>query len=368
MFTKFRLASTLIVLSGVLPLTASAENGTIHLENGIDLTPSLVLGYRNNDNLLYAQDIELDTQQTRIGAALLAELKSGRTEYAFNYEGNWLQYNDSSTDNSDNHFLSFSIDTAASESSGLSARILYNRVHEERGQGISQGIATTLLDPVEYEDKGGELGWKYTLLADKVWFEAGISYLATDYKTQIELTDGKDKDTLTSQLSFHWVTGNESSVFLQGRHTKIDYDDDHLAGPTRDGDDYRALVGLRWQRGELGAGSIGVGYQNKKFDSPVREDFNGLSWELGLEWNPLDRIGFQIESSRASVEPPLNGDYIRQILHDLGVSYDLSEFLALQFSYRYLDHQYIGVDRDEDTSTYGVESVSYTHLTLPTRS
>lgn len=355
MFTKFRLTSIFIALSGLLPLTSFAENGVIHLENGIDLTPSLVLGYQHNDNLLHAQDTELDSPQTRITTALLAELKSGRTEYTLDYEGNWGQYNDSSTDNYDNHFVMFSVDTVASESNELGGKILYNRFHEQRGKGVSQGLGTFLSEPLELESRGGEITWKYILSPERVWVDVSVNYLATDYKTAIALTEGKDRDNLTSQLTFSWMTGTESSLFLQGRHSKIDYDDDHLAGPGRDGDDYRALVGVRWQRGELGAGSFSVGYQNKQFDNPFREDFNGLSWELGLEWNPLDRLALQIESSRASVEPPLDGDYIRQILHDVGVSYDFSELIALQLNYHYLDQQYFGIARDEDTNSYSAE-------------
>lgn len=355
MFTRFRLTPTLFVLSGVLPLTAVAENGTIHLENGVDLTPSVILQYGNNDNLLHAEDSELDTQQSRVSAALLAQFKSGRTEYALEYQSRFGQFQDSSADNYDDHEIQLSIDTVASEYSELEARFFYSRLHEKRGQGLSQGLGATIAEPIEFEDKGAELSWKYSILADKAWLEARVNYLATEFKSDIALANGKDRGNLTSQLGFHWVTGTQSSIFIQGRHTRIDYDDSDNAGPSRDGDDYRALVGVRWQRGELGSGSFGIGYQNKRFDNPLREDFNGLSWEVGVEWNPLERVSFQLDSSRASVEPPLDGDYIKQVLHIGKVGYDFSEFVTLLFNYRYLDQQYIGIDRNEDTSSYGAE-------------
>lgn len=355
MFIKSRLASTLLLVTAVQSHVSHAEMGTIQLENGIDLTPTLKLDYWQNDNLLFAQDDELDSGQSLITTSLLAELKRGRTEFAFDYEGRWGNAQDSSIDRYDDHLLQLRIDTVPSESSELTSRIYYSRLHEPRGQGISQGFGVTLPEPIEYVDKGGELGWVLSFLSERFWLDTLIALQATEYQNATELTSGLDRDNFTSQLALHMETGSGSSVFLQGRYTKIDYDDGQSGGISRDGDDYRALIGMRWQRGELGAGSIGVGYQDKRFESDLRQDFTGLSWEVGLEWNPVERVNLGFDSSRASVEPPLNGDYIRQINHGLRIDYEFTDRLSFTTNIQYLDQKYVGVERDEETTTYGGE-------------
>lgn len=358
MCIKLRLVTAAVAVTSFLPFHSLAENGQIRLENGIDLTPTLTLGYWNDDNIIRSERNRFDSGLARVGVGLLSELKAGRTEYQLHYQGDWGSFQDSSIDNYDDHRIDFGFNTVVSEANELAFNVHFLRGHESRGEGLSQGtVAETLSEPVEYENKGFKVDWTYHFLVERVWLEALSQYSDTEYKNTPILSDGRDRDELTTQASIYWQAGTGSSFFIQGRHTLIDYDDDFLGDLSRDGDDYRLLVGVRWQRGDLGYGTIGVGYQNKKFDEDRRENFNGFSWEIGLAWNPLDRLGFELESSRASVEPPLDGDYIRQISHALSMDYEFSERLSLSSHIDYLDQNYVGFEREEERTSYGVSLV-----------
>lgn len=358
MCIKLRLVTAIVAVTGFLPSHSYAENGKIKLENGIDLTPSITLGYWNNDNIIRSESNRFDSGEARVGTGLLAELKRGRTEYRLSYEGTWGSFNDSSTDNYDDHRIDFGFDTVASEANDLSVNFHFLRAHEDRGQGLSQGtVAEMLSEPVEYENSGFELDWVYHFLVDRLWLEATSRYSDTEFKNTEFLANGRDRDELTTRASINWRAGTGSSFFVQARHILIDYDDDFLGELSRDGDDYQVLAGLRWQRGDLGYGTIGVGYQNKQFDEDRRENFTGFSYEVGLAWNPLERLGFELESSRASVEPPLDGDYIRQISHALSMDYQFSERVSLSTHIDYLDQNYVGFEREEERTNYGVSLV-----------
>ncbi|MCY7296107.1 outer membrane beta-barrel protein [Alteromonas sp. a30] len=353
MFTKLRFAAAVMAVSGFIPTCSYAANGVIGLDNGIDLTPSITLGYWNNDNITASEFNRSSSGEARMRANVLAELKQGRTEYSLNYNGVLGRYDDSEN-NYDDHQLNLGISTVASSTSELSGSFHYARLHEARGTGLSQGLAELINTPVEFDNLGFDLNWKYSFLAERFWMEAALSYLEKEYQNAEVLSANLDNDQLQSQVSLFWRTGNESSIFVQGRHTLIDYDDDSLEEFTRDGNDYRLLAGLRWSRGALGYGSLGFGFQKKQFDSALREEFNGFSWEVKLAWNPLERLGFEVESSRASVEPPLNGDYVRQISHALSMGYNVSERIRLTSYIDYADLRFVGIERDEEKTNFGV--------------
>lgn len=355
MCIKSRLATSFLLFTGALPLYSQAEMGSIKLDNGIDLTPVLTLDYVNNDNVLYAETNEVDAWLSQISTGLLAELKHGRSEFSLDYKGQWGSYSSSSTDNFSDHRIQFDFLTVPAEQSDLYASLYYSKQHENRGQGLSQGFGADLLEPVEYDDIGGEIGWKFSLLAERVWLDTKLGFQNKEYQNLPQYTKNKDRDNVSVQLGLFWQTGTGSQVFLRGQHTRIDYDDQALGELSRDGDDYRTMAGIRWQRGELGAGNIGIGYQHKTFDSSLRNDFNGLSWDIGLEWSPLERLQFNLDSRRASVEPPLDGDYIRQMVHQFAVDYEFMETMMITANYRYLDETYIGIERNESTSAYGIE-------------
>lgn len=355
MHTKLGQTASLLLLTGFVPTAVFAKSGAIQLENGVDITPEVTIDYSHNDNLLFAETDELDAQETIVTTAATAELKRGRTDYALSYESRWGFFDGSSTDDYDDHFLRLDMTTVASDNDELSAGFYFQRLHERRGEGISQGFGADLPEPIEYNTAGLDVNWVYSISAERIWLESAVNYNQKSYQNQPDLTIGRDINTLKLQSALFWRTGKGSSVFINGSYTDFDYQDEDPAALTRDSEEYRALLGIRWARGDLGAGSVGVGYQSKQFATDEREEFSGLSWSAGMEWNPFPRLSLSLDSTRASVEPPLDGDFIRQVLHIIESDYEISEQLIAGINFRYLDQTFFGIERNEDTTTYGVD-------------
>lgn len=355
MHTKSGQVASLLLLTGLIPTTVFAKSGAIQLENGVDITPEVTLDYSHNDNLLFAETDELEAQETIVTTAATAELIRGRTEYVLSYESRWGFFDNSSTDDYDDHFLRFDIKTVASDNDELGASFFYQRLHERRGEGISQSFGADLPEPIEYDFAGVDVNWVYSISAERIWLESAFNYNEKSYQNQPDLTIGRDINTLKLQSALFWRTGKGSSVFINGSYTDFDYQGEDPNTLTRDSEEFRALLGIRWARGDLGAGSIGVGYQNKQFATDQREEFSGLSWSAGMEWNPFPRLKLSLDSTRASVEPPLDGDFIRQVLHIVESDYEISEQLMAGINFRYLDQAFFGIERNEDTTTYGVD-------------
>jgi|GEM_PF-5853292 len=355
MHTKSGQVASLLLLTGLIPTTVFAKSGAIQLENGVDITPEVTLDYSHNDNLLFAETDELEAQETIVTTAATAELIRGRTEYVLSYESRWGFFDNSSTDDYDDHFLRFDIKTVASDNDELGASFFYQRLHERRGEGISQSFGADLPEPIEYDFAGVDVNWVYSISSERIWLESAFNYNEKSYQNQPDLTIGRDINTLKLQSALFWRTGKGSSVFINGSYTDFDYQGEDPNVLTRDSEEYRALLGIRWARGDLGAGSIGVGYQNKQFATDQREEFSGLSWSAGMEWNPFPRLKLSLDSTRASVEPPLDGDFIRQVLHIVESDYEISEQLMAGINFRYLDQTFFGIERNEDTTIYGVD-------------
>jgi len=355
MHTKSGQVASLLLLTGLIPTTVFAKSGAIQLENGVDITPEVTLDYSHNDNLLFAETDELEAQETIVTTAATAELIRGRTEYVLSYESRWGFFDNSSTDDYDDHFLRFDMKTVASDNDELGASFFYQRLHERRGEGISQSFGADLPEPIEYDFAGVDVNWVYSISSERIWLESAFNYNEKSYQNQPDLTIGRDINTLKLQSALFWRTGKGSSVFINGSYTDFDYQGEDPNALTRDSEEYRALLGIRWARGDLGAGSIGVGYQNKQFATDQREEFSGLSWSAGMEWNPFPRLKLSLDSTRASVEPPLDGDFIRQVLHIVESDYEISEQLMAGINFRYLDQTFFGIERNEDTTIYGVD-------------
>lgn len=355
MHTKLRRVASLFLLTGLISTSVFAKSGTIHLENGIDITPEVSIDYSTNDNLLYTETDQLSVQELIMTTSAVAGLKYGRTDYALSYESHWGTFDGSSTDNYDDHFLRFDVNTVASDNDELGASFFYRRLHERRGSGLSQSFGADLSEPIEYDITGIDVNWMYSIAPERIWLENEFNYNQKAYQSQSDLTVGGDINTFKVESALFWRTGKGSSVFINGSYSDFDYQDEDPALLSRDSEEYRALLGIRWMRGELGSGSIGVGYQRKNFATDEREKFSGLSWSVGVEWHPLTRLSFSLNSTRASVEPPLDGDFIRQILHIINSDYYISDQLSAGLNFIYLDQEFVGIDRNEDSSTYGID-------------
>jgi len=355
MHTKLWRVASLFLLTELISTSVFAKSGVIHLENGIDITPEVAIDYSTNDNLLFAETDELNVQETIVTTAAAAELKYGRTDYILRYKSHWGTFDGSSADNYDDHFLRFDVNTVASDNDELSASFFYRRLHERRGSGLSQSFGADLPDPIEYDTAGVDVNWMYSISAERIWLENEFNYNQKSYQNQPDLTVGGDINTFKAQSALFWRTGKGSSVFINGSYTDFDYQDEDPGLLTRDSEEYRALLGIRWVRGELGSGSVGVGYQRKNFATDVREKFSGLSWSVGVEWHPLSRLSFSLNSTRASVEPPLDGDFIQQVLHIIESDYFISDQLIAGLNFTYLDQNFVGIDRKEDSFVYGID-------------
>lgn len=364
MSIRIRLAGLLsrivLITTGAFAPVVFAKQGAIEFENGIDFTPTVALSYWQNSNVIHTETNPIDSNLFRVNVSAVAELQSGRSDFVIFYRGELGQYESSPEDDFENHRLQFKFDTAASKHSEFKTLVFYDELVSDRGDGLTEGLGDTLDGPVEYTDYGAQFMWRYFLVYERYWFDAQALYFNRAYHNGSPYTDGRDRVEMGFRATFFRAVSTGSTWFVQARYNQLDYDDEDPDFPvgfivtSRDAVDINLLAGIRWQRNVLTYGSIGVGYQNKTYDSPERQGFKGLTWELEAFYSPIERVEIQLNSTRAAVEPPLVGDYVKQVTHALVASYKFRERIEFFADFEYFDEQFIGFDRKEDTSLYGV--------------
>ena len=77
-----------------------------------------------------------------------------------------------------------------------------------------------------------------------------------------------------------------------------------------DSDVFNLSVGTEWRATAKTTGRAKLGYLRKDFDSDQRDDFNGVSWQVGVQWKPLSRSTIDIATGRYTNETTGVGDYL----------------------------------------------------------
>ena len=104
----------------------------------------------------------------------------------------------------------------------------------------------------------------------------------------------------------------------------------------------------------LTTGSIKVGTQNKKFIDSNREDFDGVSWQVDVEWTPLTYSKILINSSRNAKDPNVEGDYINETVVGVAWEHEWSEKLSSTVGFSSIEEEYSGVVRLDETNLLNV--------------
>ena len=369
MFTRRRFGEMLLSLACMTAAAFApavlAKRGAIALDNGIDFTPTVALSYWQNSNIARSENNPFESNLSRLNVSAAAELQIGRSDYVLFYRGEFGRYQDSPADDFDNHSLQFKFDSTLSEGVEVKSLFFYDDKVRDRGDGLTEGVGDLLDGPVYYTDFGAQFRWRYVFVEKRYWFDIQTLYFNRTYQNGVPYTNGRNRVEMGGRATFLRAVGNGSIWFAQVRYNQLDYDDDDPDFPpdftvtNRDAVEAALVGGIRWQRDELSHASLGLGYQTKTYKNPEREGFSGLTWEVELGYSPVRQLELLYESTRAAVPPPAVGDYIVQLFHIGQISYRFRDRIKLMLDFEYFDEQYVGFDRKEDTSLYGI-GIEYT--------
>ncbi|WP_372882480.1 outer membrane beta-barrel protein [Psychromonas sp.] len=266
---------------------------------------------------------------------------------------------DDSDDVSDHLFSLFSYNEYTSRHR-TAVDLSYDKLHENRGSGLTEDLNFSLVkSPIQYDDFDGRLYYQFGGLRAKMRIGAGISYHDKQYNNYKDITKHKDLDKTTFLADVDYQAGDITFLTFDLSSADISYKYTSPGSESKNNKDNRFLVGVSWRGVSKIHGSAKFGYQHKKYDEykQGRDDFNGFTTSVTINWKPIQRSTLSLVTSRSAEESATVGDYINNVSGTLGWEHEWSYKIDTSLQFSYQDKDYVGAERRDKISDFNTEVV-----------
>ena len=338
-------------------LIAGAANAAVPDESeapviragAVDIYPGFALVERHNDNLFRSDANKQSSFITVASPGVYMEAKSGANAYSLSYYADVGRYASSSTDNYDDHTLTAQAELAFSTRATLTLTPQYKIGHDDRGSTYSAGTST----PNIWHNRGvsGSFNYGSEGAMGRILVDAGV--VETSYQNNRAVTLAFDRTQASLGGTFFYRLAPATYTFAQLSTTNFDYKD---PASTLDGDEQRAMIGVEWKATAQTSGSFKIGQLWKNFDSAMRKDFTGTSWEGSVRWAPRSFVRLDLVTGRKPAESTGIGNLVWVTTHFADLSYDLSERTTLHLIASYLGEDFIQAGRKDETPSYSLKA------------
>ena len=300
---------------------------------------------------------------TMVSPKIVIAAEPSKHRFAFEYEGDFAKYADSSPDDYDDHHLKASAELNFGSKSKVEVIGSFDDAHDDRGTGLTEGFDPALNippGPDEYDLLKG-LG-RFTLGSDvskgRIVLEAGSSDL--EYTNNRDRTQFFDREDVYGNAAFYYRVAPKVSLLFDVKLMDIDYSNDRPLQESLNSREYRYLVGVAWDRSAKTKGAIRVGYIDKEFTESDREDFSGPSWEVDFRWRFLQYSHFDVRTARYPSETNAGGNFVENTLYSVAWEHQWDARVTSRLLASDLDRDYRGssLNREQQLRQYRL-SLSY---------
>ena len=348
--TKAGLIAALAAAGALLSFKAFAVDPA-NLQGGpVFITPTVdsKLGYV--DNLFRSDKDEKDTGVSTVKPRLQAWLESGVNTYSLTYELADYRYFDSGDDDFTDHTFNLDMHQEFNARNVTNVFAEYYNGHEERGTGLSEGVAELIDKPVELDRTifGGD--YTYGSVASRGRIKLAAKATEHEYQNFDNYTRYRSRDRYDYGGTFFWKIAPKTDALAEVRYIDTEYDKTNPANPagTFDSEEYNYLVGVAWEATAKTSGSIRLGMFDRSYDSSARSDDDGFSWEVDLTYRPRTYSSFNLESRRYSDETNGLGDAIDANMTTITWAHDWGVRSSTSLAFGAGTEDYTGSERKDD--------------------
>lgn len=265
----------------------------------------------HNDNILSSNKNEEGSMVFILSPKARLEHKQRAHTYGLDFGLDYGHYFSSSDDDYLDVQLGGEADWQLDRRSSFTLNLDYLKGHDPRGSTDRGGRA----EPDTWDSKGINGLFSYGMPRARIRLEAEAGWVAKRYDdfykgwqngVQVDKKDDHDQRGLAGRVFYRVLP--KTHVFLEADYKVIDYKLD--SSNDLDSDVFNLSVGTEWRATAKTTGRAKLGYLRKDFDSDQRDDFNGLSWQVGVQWKPLGRTTLDIATGRYTTESTGVGDYL----------------------------------------------------------
>lgn len=330
------------------------EPAPYELTDGFAIIPQVTGTVRYDDNIYNDEFNSTSSGIYILKPSIKFGTDDGINRYGGLYELTSATYSNGSEDDFLDHNFALLAHTEFSEKHRTDFKLGFANLHEDRGSSLTEGDALIFDEPLKYNELTARGYYQYGGLTSLMRVGGGVAYGNKTYQNFVERTKYSDSNGLRFFTDADYQIGDVTFLTFDLYSTDIQYDHLSSTANSRDNVDTRALAGLKWEGLGKTTGLLKVGYQDKTFESKNRDDFSGYNVDLGLAWKPVEYSTFSFHVNRAAEDPETVGDYIKVLGASAGWAHNWSEKFDSNLQFIYINEDYIGVTRTDDTTNASI--------------
>lgn len=360
-FALKRVPAVLAAASGALATSAALAIEPANLQTGpFYVTPTLDTDLGYTDNLYRSSGDKVSTWKSLVTPRIQAWLENGLNTYSLTYEGDDYRYFSSHDDDFYDQTVNLDIHQEFNARNRFNAFAEYYDGHEERGTGVAELAASLLDGPVELKRKtlGGDYIFGAVTTRGRLQLNAKTEDIV--YQNFRQRTQYRDYDKGSFGGTFFWAISPRTDILADLRYEDVAYAkvDPGVASGTRDAEQWSYFLGAEWDATAKISGSIRLGIYDREYDSALREDDDGFSWEVDVTYSPRTYSSLNLESRRYTQETNGLGDAVDTNETSLTWEHDWASRSRTTVGAYVGTDDYTGSEREDDR--WGVD-LSYTY-------
>lgn len=275
-----------------------------------DFIPTVDVGFRYDDNVTRQASDEVSSFTRIISPQFVLLNNFGASQTRFGYRMRNEDFFSSSADNYTDHFLFAGVEYELNIRHRLDISFDFEDGHEQRGTGFS--IVNIRETPDTYKDTDFDIRYSYGAPGATGRLDLTGSLSNRDY--DLDTPEGLVRDRSINSVTgtyFHRIGATTDATFDIIKR-EVSYNFAFNDANPLDSDITSYLLGLRWEATAKTSGFAKIGYEEKTFESNLREDFDGFDWSAGITWEPTDAAQFTFSTDNDTNETNGEGNFIRQ--------------------------------------------------------
>jgi polysaccharide biosynthesis protein VpsM len=320
---------------------------------GVGLVPTLKISETYDDNIWEAADggEKPSSWVTVVEPSLTLAARDRLNTYQLNYRLSNSTFHSSHEDDHTDHFLRADSHMEFSARSRLDLNAGYSKQQDTRDSTNRD------FDEIGNKYHSTNVGGLYGFGAEtaKMQLELGANQEWRKYDNNRDsgsFTQTKDRDTLSLVTTGYYRVAPKTRLLAEIQYNDYDYDTNTL-----DSEGYRYLVGATWDATAKTTGTVKVGFEEKDFADPAKNDPDNSTWELGVTWSPLTYSRVMLNTSSRAEEGSSTENFVDTSSYGISWEHDLTDRITSNLGYSFTDKEYEGGSnggRNDELDSYNL--------------
>ncbi|RDV28126.1 hypothetical protein DXV75_03960 [Alteromonas aestuariivivens] len=345
MLERFAILVALSFSSIVAQGSGAAEG--LRFENGALLNGALEGGLGHESNISLSDEDQISSWFWQVSPEFELLLSPSNFTHVFKGSSQIRQYMNSHEDDFEDLKIIYTGRWEPNSQHRSRAVISIVKGHQKRGDGFTQDLSQPLEEVIQTDDKTLTLAHEYGRLVAKGRIGGELSYADRDFSNLHDFTDQFAFEQYGAGGWFYYRVGQQTNLTVDVAYDTYDYKLDEDV--PRDSDSVKLLLGAVWEGLSKTTGQFKLGVERKMFGSAARNDYTGLTFDVGATWKPKTYSEFALDMNRAISEARLTGDPIVKTMMTVNWMHTWSEYMSsgARYQLRIDDEQGTRNRRDE---------------------